>query len=586
MKKAGGCLLRGCLVGGLTFIGLLVIGVALIARNASHIESGGAITSPLHAKVEITASITADASTRFAESYTIDTAATKNGNGRRNIFTPDGVTVKFLGVDDTTRGISKPITDFTISQGPGEIEIHYRFTPNSGIRTFTLYYVVGGAVRSYVDGGSVFSWTFFDKTNQLPIEEFSATVQPPSDARLGSIAFAREGTRVEELTPTGDSVQWLAGGVPASTVAEMLFEFESPELDSASTRKYPGSAIQYAESSRPVPPAPLPPPPRAMVWLPVFLAPALLGLLLLVQWLGGREYKVVAPDYERELPTRETPAEVAWLMRYGKTEVEDITATLLDLARRGFLRIEEQAPVGVPEIVLVPTRRQAEGPLHPHESQLLNWVFPGVGVTWMSGLNAAVKANPSLWQGFWPRFKASVADLANSKGLMETGRGGAMQVLLRVFGGLTMVGSAVVGALTALTWVLVVAAGAILVVFAGSVRRRSKIGAQTWARWDAFRRYLHDFSMLSDVPPAGVVLWEEYLAYAIPLGEGDTVVHYMRLRPPAAGRDWYPADPAFVSIMSTGFASTMASGTPSSSVGGGGMGGGGGFGGGGGASFD
>lgn len=598
MKKTFGCLGRGCLVTGVTFVAFFVIGVALIARYNTDLPEAGTASSPLNAAVNYRMRIAEDSSALVDESFRIDTATIRNGNGRRWLFTPEGVNVEFLGVDDVTDGTTRTISAATASRQGEGIEISWKYAPKSGIRTFVVRYEVKGAVRSYSGGGSVMNWTFFDKSNPLPMADFTADIEFPPDTTFGAEVFGHIGKSVSDLTPTGTSVMWNPGAVRSSTVVELLAEFDSPSLHGAAPRMYPGSATTYAsakkaeESYVPPPKEPPPSPSRLTVLLPLGIAPLLIALLLLFQWRYGREYKIKdAPMYERELPSDETPAEVGWLKRFGETEIEDVTATIVDLARRGFLRIGEATTAYGPDIVLTATPDRSKGQPAPHEFAILTWIFPDPGgVTYMSGINAAVKASPVIWQNFWSSFNSGVGALCEQKGFMEIKKGGTIPVAIRLGGIAIVIGSSVIGALTSLTWVLVAAAGAVWLAFGGQVKRRSRRGAETWAKWDAFRAYIHDFSTLSDVPPAGYVMWEEYLAYAVPLGEADTVMSYMKLRPPVVGQnDWYPSYPGFVTVMGSRMSSIASSATVSTTGGGGGGfsgGGGGGFGGGGGASFD
>lgn len=598
MKKTWGCLGRGCLVTGVTFIAFFAIGVVLIARYATEPLVAGSASSPLNAAVQYRMRIAEDSSALVDESFEIDTATIQNGNGRRWLFTPENTSVEFLGVDDVTGGVTRSISSATATRQGEGIEIAWKYEPKSGIRTFVVRYEVMGAVRSYSGGGSVMNWTFFDKSNPLPLADFTAEIVFPPDTTFGSEVFGHTGKSVTDLTPTGTTVAWNPGSARSSTVIELLAEFNSPSLYESAPRLYPGSAATYAstkkaeESYVPPPKEPPPRPSRLTVLLPLGLAPLLIALLLLFQWRYGREYQIKnAPMYERELPSDETPAEVGWLKRFGETEIEDVTATIVDLARRGFLRIGEATTAYGPDIVLTATPERAKGQPAPHEFEVLTWIFPDPGgVTYMSGINAAVKSSPVIWQNFWSDFKSGVGSLAEKKGFMEVKKGGTIPVLIRLGGVAIAVGGTIIGALTALTWVLVAAAGAVWLAFGGQVKRRSRRGAETWAKWDAFRAYIHDFSTLADVPPAGYVMWEEYLAYAVPLGEADTVMSYMTLRPPVAGQnDWYPSYPGFVTVIGSRVSSIASSAAVSTTGGGGGGfsgGGGGGFGGGGGASFD
>jgi uncharacterized membrane protein len=47
-------------------------------------------------------------------------------------------------------------------------------------------------------------------------------------------------------------------------------------------------------------------------------------------------------------------------------------------------------------------------------------------------------------------------------------------------------------------------------------------------RWAAFRRYLTNFSSLPDAPFAAVVVWQQYLVYAVALGAPDRVERQVR----------------------------------------------------------
>lgn len=52
-------------------------------------------------------------------------------------------------------------------------------------------------------------------------------------------------------------------------------------------------------------------------------------------------------------------------------------------------------------------------------------------------------------------------------------------------------------------------------------------------RWWAFRRYLQRFSSLPEAPAAAIVIWEEYLAFAVALGVADRVEKQVRAVVPA-----------------------------------------------------
>jgi uncharacterized membrane protein len=72
--------------------------------------------------------------------------------------------------------------------------------------------------------------------------------------------------------------------------------------------------------------------------------------------------------------------------------------------------------------------------------------------------------------------------------------------------------------------------------------RRTPKGALLHARWQAFRRYLSDFSRMEESPPASLALWEQFLVYGIALGVAEQVLEAARLHAPpevAQGGSFY-----------------------------------------------
>jgi len=107
----------------------------------------------------------------------------------------------------------------------------------------------------------------------------------------------------------------------------------------------------------------------------------------------GREHKAInVPKYFRELPDELTPAEVDVLLKQGQEpSVNSFTATIFDLARRGFIEIRDQM---VQKTGLFGTKQEFKSALFlktekfnkdrtlkDYEKDLLNFIFFTVGGT-------------------------------------------------------------------------------------------------------------------------------------------------------------------------------------------------------------
>lgn len=558
-------------------------------------KAGGAAVK-VDARVAINAAIDDDLTVHFSETYSINSDKVKNGNGRRWVFVPPGNTYQFEGIEDVTTGEPTKVVTASSTATGEKNEIHWMYPPKTGRRTFVVKYTIKGAARPASGGGYVFSWTFFDKSNPLNVDDFSVAVAAPSGGTVESPAFFRAGGKFESLQGGGNSIEVKYGKLNAFTIVEATFPFAGDVVPATGIQAVPGTAKSASESIR-------------NQWetkarndrftalimkvLPVALAVVIIVIVWLLFHFLGREYKIDNPPiYERELPTGETPAEVGWLTRFGAIDTTDLTGTIIDLARRRHMKIQEPLDREEENVILVATPDKAKSGevLAPHEMRTLLWLFPaGVTTVDFNARKEELKKTQTTWTEFWSGFQSDVDNIGNSKGLIERKSSGCLVVGLSIFGILLIVLSVVAGINWSRWWVALAFAGAVSTVTSGGMSKRSRLGAETNEKWQAFKRYIHDFSTIPDHPPASVVVWEHYLAYAIPLGEGDTVVEYMKLRPPVEGeRDWYPANTAALLWMSSGVSGWESAGTPSSSSGGGGFsgGGGGGFGGGGGASFD
>ena len=66
--------------------------------------------------------------------------------------------------------------------------------------------------------------------------------------------------------------------------------------------------------------------------------------------------------------------------------------------------------------------------------------------------------------------------------------------------------------------------GVISIVLSGSIKRYSQKGADEVALWEAFERFLKEFTLMDEKELPELVMWEEYLVYATAMGIGQKVL--------------------------------------------------------------
>jgi uncharacterized membrane protein YgcG len=338
----------------------------------------------------------------------------------------------------------------------------------------------------------------------------------------------------------------------------------------------------------------------------VFMPFVTFGVMFVVWWYKGRDPDPglsVAAMYEP--PPGISPAEAGTLID-DRIDPRDITCTLVDLAVRGFVKIEEVDDKGLifhhKDYIfhLLKPREQWTG-FAPHERVMLENVFAGGSQTRLSSLkNRFYTALPVIRQDVMAQLRQKGMYLLDPESANAYSIGAAVLILapfaVAQFTGykevFSSVGPLVVsGVISAIIWWL----------FARQMKARTVKGGRTRIAILGFQEFMNrvDADRLKRMPPD---TFEKYLPYAMALG----VEHVWAQKfagiiqnPPS----WYvsPAgypvgfNPIFFSNSMHSMATDMHQvfvSAPRASAGGSGFGGGGGggfsgggFGGGGGSAF-
>lgn len=323
----------------------------------------------------------------------------------------------------------------------------------------------------------------------------------------------------------------------------------------------------------------------------------------------GREHRVATDvgEYLRE-PPDDPPGHVIMLREWGDVTPQVLSATIVDLAQRGHLTIEEirKDRMILPDKVdwrFTRTRPATDAPLLSFEAKIRDRLFALGSTVTQSEFEAWCKSNRTTADRWWDAVTEAAKDSFRSRRYIEGGKGPvfAANVLCAL-----AVGALGVLALANSLWIGAVGVASALVQAVATItlRRRTPEGRQRLAEWEAFERFLRDFSQLEEAPVGHLVLWERYLVYAVALGVTAAVARALAAKIPAevaaqqGFASWYHGSHGgagaldsigSLSEFSSSFGPTIVaaaqppSSSSSGSGGGGGFSGGGGGGGGGGS---
>jgi len=283
---------------------------------------------------------------------------------------------------------------------------------------------------------------------------------------------------------------------------------------------------------------------------------AVILVLVIVAWVTafnryGKEHR---PDFDgmyfREAVPGYTPAQAAMLLQWGAVPDQAITATMLDLIRRGVIAVEMRSEVRPVLLGLlgeklkrsyVFTRRDhtdaaaRAGALSASEKYLMEEWFDTMGDGTKVSLDDLLEYAKAHRMDVYNDFKEwkRLVQLENTMQITERPSETAMGLtvaggilLLVVTAGLGAIGLPVAGVLPYGIPIVVGLGlvGLFSVATSPLMRRRTQQAANDTARWQAYRRFLNDFSNIKDMPAPAVVLWEEYLVYGTALGVATEVI--------------------------------------------------------------
>jgi uncharacterized membrane protein len=420
-----------------------------------------------------------------------------------------GTTYKlFLKVNSVTDEAGNRLKyESHVSGGYRDLKIYIPGAINT-TKTVRISYAVRNAVR-FFDQYDELYWNVTGNDWQVPIDHASAFVHFPDNA-AGSL-------RAQAFTGTyGSKEQQATSEVNG---ADVQFETTSPlpmrgglTIDvyiPSDILHQPGGftrAIWFIQSN-------------PVVLLPVWTLLVMFGMW----WFKGRDPNPglsVAPMYEP--PKGMSPAEAGTLVQDG-IHPRDITASIVDLAVRGYLKIEETVEQGLifhsKDYIfhLLKPREQWGSDLAPHERVMLDNVFQGGQSTRLSSLkNRFYTAVPVIREDIFSELRNKGMYLVDPESANSYVMGAVVLiaipfVIAQFTGAMSFFGSVPLA-------ILALAIAAIIVfLFGRQMSAKTLLGARTAVAVLGFQEFMNrvDADRLKRMPPD---TFEKYLPFAMALG--------------------------------------------------------------------
>ena len=261
---------------------------------------------------------------------------------------------------------------------------------------------------------------------------------------------------------------------------------------------------------------------------------------------AGLVHMVRRPQVPPSLPATsdlgsESPAVANLLANGGELTPEAVPATLLDLAARRAIQIDEKEP----RVYEVRIGSPPPAGLTAYESRVISLLRRKAsgGVVPAAALTTGASGEAKSWH---VSFNREVVSEARKLGFTKPRW--PPQVLSAL--GLLLFGAFVLVALAAnddnhlnALWVGTLTLALVTIGISNRILRDNAqlvttAGLPKQARWLSLRKYLHDDELFATLPPTAVVVRERYLAYGAALGVAAAAVRAMPMGSESDSRAW------------------------------------------------
>jgi uncharacterized membrane protein len=539
--------------------------------------------------------------------------------------------IKFIELKDLDSGqVLSPV----LSDTPDNLKVTWYYSANNEVKKFLITYEIDGTVKSYQDVAE-FYWKVIEDEHEF-IKSFHGEVNlPQSSPNLFKVFIhtaAQPGTLnfSEDLKKAFVEVK----NVPKDSFVEFRVLTSPsifPEVSPIPEKKYESILNEEKAIFQPTEPNKIPVNNSySLTYSPIlFFVLIIIPIIVFFYFYSkyGVEPKVnYKLTYEQEPPRDIPPMVVATF--YGtdlKTSAKGLLATIFDLSRRGYIDIREEKKkqlFGLTEkteqiFKITKKRRKALSPkssLLGFERDVLSLLFKEMSknkdeisssemTKWCKWHSRTIQENIStLSKDAKKWFEKKYFKFYEPKSLKEASKFLIFLILycISVFAVVFYFNIIISFGFSLIFLVIIIAA---LIGFSfiamNAIKRKTPEATLEIKKWNAFKRYISDFSAMKDAPTTLLHIWDRYLVYAVVLGVAEKLLENIKnlsleRHAAVAAVAWYhpigtPGIPT--GMMSpesfTAFSSNMTNMinalSSSSSVGGGFSGGGGGGGGGGGS---
>ncbi len=409
---------------------------------------------------------------------------------------------------------------YTVSQDSSNVDIDWNFPPLADeTRTFELAYTVHGAIRQY-DSGDKIQFLAITRELEFPIIQSTVTVHLPPGGALIADPQSSGAEMFWETSLDSLSVKYVStSGIRAYEGVEIGLVFQHGAIQAAPPSWQAGYDRQAAFDENVKPLLQL-----GIAALVIALLLAVPGGLYLIWFLLGRDPAAgLVPEFISEPPSKLAPG-LAGTLIDERADLRDLTATLIDFARRGLVTLEAHESAGAfgaTSRSFLLKKNGEPDKLTPYEKMLYDAVFGGLAERDLGKL-------PDNFYSRLSSIESAMYTQAVSEGLFKS-HPEQVRTNYQVIGAVLLVMSVAASCVTAVAipgdisfsvaclFLPAMLFGIGLMALSRAMPAKTRKGAEEAAKWQAFQKYLGNIQKYKDIAGA-TDQFEKYLPYAVAFG--------------------------------------------------------------------
>jgi uncharacterized membrane protein len=531
---------------------LLVFVISFILIISTSMENAYADRSMDIERVIIDAEILNDGTLVIKEKRTIYFEGQYNGYYQNLVMEP-GVDISDIKVSENGNpyeynpgdDYGPPGTYLTKNEG-SSILVDWSIDAFNETRTFLLEYKVHNQVKIHDDIGELY-YKFIGDEADIPQDNVIVTLILPEGSKEEDLRAWGHGPlsgNVELVNPK--EVSWYIDTLPPRTFLEGRITFTPSIINNSNLKTNETALPDILEEEQEL--ANAANRKRALAKFDwgfggiSLIGSAVFGFFMRRKYAKPYETEFKG-DYYRELPANYSPGELGYLIRKGRPNSTDFTATIIDLAQRGFIKleeVEEESKFALfsvfkkDETTFAATKTTKEGELKSHEKKVMDLLFYEISddseSVVFTEIERYAKKHPKTFRIYWQDFLTDLKNTSENHNFFDESN-----KKTTIIGILFFIGFGFLGFITFFFTGMyafgfgLIGAGFISMLLIATINRRSKKGEEDYVRWMAFKKFLLHFSEMKRHELPSLVIWENYMVYAVTLGVAKEVMKELQI---------------------------------------------------------